>query len=49
VKNHGVPEELQQSILEKAEQFFQLPREEKYKIHMSKGGKAWRGYFEVGE
>jgi isopenicillin N synthase-like dioxygenase len=27
VKNHGVPEDLQQSIMESAEQFFALPRE----------------------
>lgn len=45
IKNHGVPEELQKSILANAEKFFSLSREEKRKIKMSEGGKAWRGYF----
>lgn len=44
-----MPEDLQKSILTNAQKFFSLPREEKRKIRMSEGGRAWRGYFEVGE
>ena len=41
--------ELQQSLLKNSEAFFKLPMEVKKKIHMDRGGKAWRGYFQLGE
>lgn len=48
VKNHGVPIELQERLVELSRVFFAQPLEEKMKIPMSKGGRAWRGYFPVG-
>lgn len=48
IQNHKVPNDLQEEILENSRKFFDLPQEEKRKIHMKKGGKAWRGYFQLG-
>jgi isopenicillin N synthase-like dioxygenase len=49
ISNHGVSLELQTRLETLSRQFFSLPVEEKRKIDMSKGGKAWRGYFGVGD
>lgn len=49
VKNHMVPQGLEEEILASARSFFALPKEEKRKVHMKNGGRAWRGYFELGE
>jgi isopenicillin N synthase-like dioxygenase len=49
IVNHGVPEELQNNMDALAHQFFALPFEEKNKIAMIHGGKAWRGFFAVGD
>ena len=49
VKNHGVPEQLIKSIFANSAKFFSLPREEKREIRMENAGRAWRGYYEVGE
>ena len=49
ISNHGVSIELQAKLEILSRQFFSLPIEEKRKIDMSKGGKAWRGYFGVGD
>eukprot|EP00026_Physarum_polycephalum_P003359 Phypoly_transcript_03369.p1 GENE.Phypoly_transcript_03369~~Phypoly_transcript_03369.p1 ORF type:complete len:355 (-),score=67.16 Phypoly_transcript_03369:101-1165(-) len=49
VTHHGVSEELQQKLMELSRQFFALPVEEKLEINMEKGGKAWRGFFKVGD
>lgn len=46
---HGVAEQGISSLMSVARQFFAAPLEEKLSIHMSKGGRAWRGYFPVGE
>ena len=48
VSGHGISEELQQQLVQVSQQFFALPQEEKMKIQMALGGKAWRGYFPVG-
>ena len=48
VKNHGVPMALQDELFELSREFFALPSETKMEIAMSKGGRAWRGYFPVG-
>lgn len=48
VKNHGVPMKLQQELLELSRKFFSQPVQTKMEIAMSKGGRAWRGYFPVG-
>ncbi|CAF3571618.1 unnamed protein product [Rotaria socialis] len=48
VKNHGIPMKLQEELMEFSRQFFSQPLENKMQIAMSKGGRAWRGYFPVG-
>ena len=49
VSNHGVSVDLIESLETLSREFFDLPKDEKQKISMSKGGKAWRGYFAVGD
>lgn len=49
VKGHGVSEELQNQLVDYARTFFSLPLETKRSIDMKLGGKAWRGFFAVGE
>lgn len=49
IKGHGISLELQNQLKEQSEQFFKLPLEEKMKISMKKGGRAWRGFFSVGQ
>jgi isopenicillin N synthase-like dioxygenase len=46
---HGVSESLQLSLHDLASQFFAQPASEKQRIAMSQGGRAWRGYFAVGD
>jgi isopenicillin N synthase-like dioxygenase len=48
VKNHGVPMKLQEKLIELSRAFFAQPVEDKMQIAMSNGGRAWRGYFPVG-
>ncbi|UJR16079.1 hypothetical protein I4U23_002992 [Adineta vaga] len=48
VKNHGIPMKLQEELIELSRKFFARPLEEKMQISMSKGGRAWRGYFPLG-
>ena len=45
IENHGVSNELIDSLEELSREFFRLPESVKNEISMSKGGKAWRGYF----
>lgn len=47
ISNHGISEELQAQLMKLSKDFFDLPLAKKMKIDMSKGGKAWRGYFAV--
>ncbi|OXA37971.1 probable iron/ascorbate oxidoreductase DDB_G0283291 [Folsomia candida] len=49
IKGHGVDEVLQNQLENGSKKFFSLPLETKMKIHMSLGGRAWRGYFAFGE
>eukprot|EP00912_Choanoflagellata_sp_UC4_P000562 UC4_evm4s347 len=49
IKNHGVAIQLQDDLETAARRFFSLPQEEKMEISMAHGGKAWRGYFPVGD
>lgn len=49
VVNHGVDEDLQNKLETLSKKFFALPLEVKNKIRMELGGKAWRGYFPVGD
>lgn len=46
---HGVSPALQHRLEALSQQFFALPLARKMAIHMSGGGRAWRGYFPVGE
>jgi isopenicillin N synthase-like dioxygenase len=49
VTGHGVDVGLQQQLQALAREFFARPTAEKMQIEMSRGGKAWRGYFRVGD
>ncbi|HSB08089.1 MAG TPA: 2-oxoglutarate and iron-dependent oxygenase domain-containing protein [Blastocatellia bacterium] len=48
VTGHGVDEQLQIRLEELSRLFFAQDIEAKLAIEMSKGGRAWRGYFPVG-
>jgi isopenicillin N synthase-like dioxygenase len=48
VVNHGVDESLCRQLDTLSRQFFALSEPEKMQIAMSRGGRAWRGYFPVG-
>src|SRR5215216_2135964 len=48
VIGHGVNENLQQRLEQISRAFFAQDVEAKLEISMSRGGKAWRGYFPVG-
>src|SRR5262245_49438801 len=49
ITGHGVSEDLQNRLEDLSREFFRLPADDKLSIDMSKGGKAWRGYFPVGD
>ncbi|MCB0633016.1 MAG: 2-oxoglutarate and iron-dependent oxygenase domain-containing protein [Saprospiraceae bacterium] len=49
ISGHGIPEELQRQLEDQSAAFFARPLEEKMKIRMELGGRAWRGYFPVGD
>lgn len=49
LSGHGVSQELVDRLDRLSHQFFALPTEEKLKIRMELGGRAWRGYFRVGD
>jgi isopenicillin N synthase-like dioxygenase len=48
IVGHGVDERLFLSLDSLSRQFFALPLEQKLEIAMAKGGRAWRGYFPLG-
>ena len=49
VVDHGVDESLGARLETLSREFFALPRAEKDRIRMELGGRAWRGYFPVGD
>ena len=49
VTQHGIDAELIRSLLHESAAFFALDNDEKLRISMDKGGKAWRGFFPVGQ
>ena len=49
IVGHGIEEDLQNRLEGFSRIFFKQPEEEKMKIRMALGGKAWRGYFPVGK
>ncbi|MGH3762999.1 isopenicillin N synthase family dioxygenase [Actinophytocola sp.] len=48
VTGHGVPASLRQELDTRGREFFALSEAAKREIEMSRGGRAWRGYFPVG-
>ena len=48
VTGHGIDRRLIAAMHEAAHRFFSLPQETKLSLAMSRGGRAWRGYFPVG-
>src|SRR3546814_9250695 len=48
VTGHGVGDEILASLDGASRRFFALPEEEKRRIAMAKGGRAWRGWFPLG-
>src|SRR2546426_11059657 len=48
IVNHGVDERLERRLEEVSQKFFAQDLETKLEISMSRGGRAWRGYFPVG-
>ncbi|MFW9260710.1 isopenicillin N synthase family dioxygenase [Nostoc sp. CALU 546] len=48
IVGHGIDEQLQQKLENLSQQFFAQDVETKLKIRMAIGGRAWRGYFPVG-
>jgi len=49
VIGHGVHEGLQQRLRDLSRQFFSQDMDAKLRIPMALGGRAWRGYFRVGD
>jgi isopenicillin N synthase-like dioxygenase len=48
VAGHGISADLFSRLDAASRRFFALPEAEKLEIRMSRGGRAWRGYFPVG-
>lgn len=48
VQGHGISFEDLQQLRDMSAQFFALPQADKADVAMSKGGKAWRGWFPLG-
>ena len=49
IVGHGVDEALQARLETLSREFFLKPVEEKWRIRMALAGRAWRGYFRVGD
>lgn len=49
ITGHGVDEALQERLERLSREFFAQPLDAKLEIRMALGGKAWRGYFPVGD
>lgn len=49
ISHHGIDSNLEEKLESLSEKFFALDHEEKMKISMKKGGRAWRGFFPVGD
>lgn len=48
VVGHGVDRTLEERLVAESRRFFARPEAEKARIAMSRGGRAWRGWFPVG-
>lgn len=49
ITGHGISPALQTRLEALSRQFFALPTATKLQIRMARGGRAWRGYFPVGD
>jgi isopenicillin N synthase-like dioxygenase len=49
ISGHGISEDLQHRLRDASRRFFEQSADEKMRIRMSLGGRAWRGYFRVGD
>lgn len=49
IGHHGIDPFLESKLEKLSEEFFALSMDEKMKISMKHGGKAWRGFFPVGD
>jgi len=49
IVGHGVDPQLIVRLEQLSQEFFRRPRAEKMQISMERGGRAWRGYFAVGD
>ncbi|MDP3737807.1 MAG: 2-oxoglutarate and iron-dependent oxygenase domain-containing protein [Hyphomonadaceae bacterium] len=47
-KGHAITDQTMSSLTAASHRFFALPEDEKLKIAMPRGGRAWRGFFPVG-
>src|SRR3954466_2309890 len=48
IVGHGIESGVIDSLLTLSRTFFEQSAEAKHRVHMSRGGRAWRGYFPVG-
>lgn len=48
VEGHGISPDLLRGLEAESRRFFRLPTEDKMKIAMKHGGRAWRGFFPLG-
>jgi isopenicillin N synthase-like dioxygenase len=48
IVGHGIETGVIDSLLTLSRTFFEQSAEAKHRVHMSRGGRAWRGYFPVG-
>lgn len=48
VVGHGIEPAILDSLIRLSRTFFDLDDDAKLRVHMSRGGRAWRGYFPVG-
>jgi isopenicillin N synthase-like dioxygenase len=49
ISGHGIDEDLQHRLVTLSQQFFEQPLQTKMQIRMQLGGRAWRGFFPVGD
>jgi polar amino acid transport system ATP-binding protein len=49
VSGHGIDPALIERLERLSREFFAMPLQEKMRIEMARGGRAWRGYFPVGD
>ena len=49
ITGHNIDQDLQLRLEHQSRQFFNQPLDQKLAIRMSRGGRAWRGYFPLGD